>query len=233
MSIDLVATVDRSIRCQQGDAFHRFMVEQVWYQCNNTDEWRKSVGLTTLGANSLQERHRMSAELMQVFDFTSEDLAANQQGRLSDQQRQRAAAGMRRTKITMVIAILVLATIAMYVLLPVVRTLSIEGNVGGLVGGGLLAGLALLLFTGLFEKPPSQFESAQGKAQFVQRESSVHQDDQVMFTTHNYVVIGEYDLSIKKEQYALFTEGHVYRAYYGQEPLGLLSIEYVGSSSGE
>jgi hypothetical protein len=171
----------------------------------------------------------MIAELMNAFDFTAEDLTLNKSGQLSARQLDRLADWSRRTKIGSVIVALILGTVAVFVMLPIAQTLSLEGNVGRLIGGLALAAVALLFFSALFDKQKIDIQSAQGKAQFVRRDTDTTDEDGIVTTTtSHYVVIGGHEFTVKTKQYDAFNQGHIYTVYHMQHPLGILSIEYVG-----
>ncbi len=169
-----------------------------------------------------------AALLREAFAFTELDLAENKQRRLSARQRMRVMKKQRRRNITAVIAGVVCFAVGAILLLPIVQSMSIEGRLGPLVGGIVLVLLALLFFSGAVDKPPSEVDSVEGKAQFVRRESTTWADDVAISETDHYVVIGGHEFKVKPAHYEAFTQDHVYRVYYGPEPLGTLSIEYIG-----
>jgi hypothetical protein len=173
----------------------------------------------------------MSTELMRAFDFTGDDLALNRAGQLSPRQTERVRRRARNTKIRAVVFGLIAGVIAIYLLLPFILALSVKAaGVGQLIGGLVLAGLSLLLLSEIAEKPRTDVQSAQGKAQFLRRESTdVDGEGQpIGTTTQYYVVIGEHEFTLQRADYEAFTQGHVYNIYFLTGPTEVLSIEYVG-----
>lgn len=171
----------------------------------------------------------MSVDLMSAFDFSVEDLSANKSGQLSARQLERLAKADRKQKITLAIFGTLGVAIGTFLLMPVILGLTTENKIGFLVGGVIVGGLGLLFLSGLFDKPRTDISVTQGKAQFVSRESSTHDEDGgVTYHTSYYVVIGGKDFQVKSSQYEAFNQGHVYTVYHAPHPLNILSIEYVG-----
>lgn len=94
----------------------------------------------------------------------------------------------------------------------------------------MLAGIALFFLYAMFEKDKPVIQSAQGKIQFVSRESDMtHDDGSITSSTSYYVVIGNERFSIDSGKYQFFNQGHIYAIYKELSLLsGILSIEYIG-----
>ena len=171
----------------------------------------------------------MAVDLKDAFGFTTDELALNKSGQLSRRQRAQAVKQANRKKVTSVILALVAGAIAIYSLLPFVRTFSMAGGVDRLIGGSVFAVLSLLFFTALWQKPALDVQHVQGKVQFVRRDSDVVEDDnRVITTTTYYLVIGEQEFAIDRSKYEAFDQGHVYAIYYLTPAQGILSAEYIG-----
>ena len=82
----------------------------------------------------------------------------------------------------------------------------------------------------MFEKDRPVLKSAEGKVQFISRESDMtHDDGTVTSSTSYYVVIGDERFSIDSGQYQFFNQGHIYAIYKEASVLGsIISIEYIG-----
>jgi hypothetical protein len=173
----------------------------------------------------------MSAELMKAFDFTADDLAHNKAGKLSPRQLQRFKKASNRSSIFAFLVMLAFGIGAYFTLSPfLLDGLPIPGNIVRLIGGIILAGLSLFFLYALFEKDKPVIKSAQGKIQFVSRESDMtHDDGTVTSSTYYYVVIGNEQFSINSGQYQYFNQGHIYAIYKEVSVLSrILSIEYIG-----
>ena len=173
----------------------------------------------------------MSTELMKAFNFTADDLAHNKRGELSSQQAARFSKASKKSAVLFFLFTLGFGTGAYFALAPfILQGLSITGNIDRLIGGIVLAGLALFLFYLVFQKDEASVESVQGKAQFVSRESSsTDSDGHVSDSTNYYVVIGDHEFDIGREKYKVFNQGHIYTIYNAKSLLGILSVEYIGS----
>jgi len=173
----------------------------------------------------------MTTELMQAFDFTADDLAHNRTGQLSPRQVKRFKKASTRSRIVAFFVALAFGFGAYIVLLPFIDQGLVPGeNLVRLIGGIVLAGLALFFLFAMFEKDKPVIKSAQGKVQFVSRDSDVtHDDGTVTSSTSYYVVIGDEQFSIDSGQYQFFNQGHVYTIYREASELsGILSVEYHG-----
>ena len=172
----------------------------------------------------------MSIELMKAFNFTADDLAHNKMGKLSAQQTARFSKTSKKGTVLLILLTLGLGTGAYFTLAPfILQGLGITGNVDRLIGGIVLTGLALFFFYLGFQKDEPGIESAQGKAQFISRESSsTDSEGHVSHFTNYYVVIGDHEFDIGREKYKLFNQGHIYTVYNAKSLLGILSVEYNG-----
>jgi len=168
--------------------------------------------------------------LLDAFNFTEEDLLYNRQGQLSPRQIENLASADRRGKVAIAIASLVSAAIAIGLLLPFIQAMSLEAaNLGRAICGVPIFLLAILFFFGIFRKPDRGVKQIEGVVQFVSRDSTTTQDDTVVSTTGFYILVGEKEFPVKTEQYKVFTQGHIYRVYYGvAASMGILSVEYLG-----
>jgi hypothetical protein len=173
----------------------------------------------------------MSTELMKAFDFTEEDLAHNKAGKLSPRQLKRLKRASNRGRIVSFFVMLAFGIGAYFTLNPfLLDGLAIAGNVVRLVGGIILAGLSLFFLYAIFERDNPVIKSAQGKVQFVSRESDTpNEDGTVTSSTSYYVVIGNERFTINSGQYQFFNQGHIYAIYKEVSVLSrILSIEYIG-----
>jgi len=176
----------------------------------------------------------MSAELMEAFDFTADDLAHNKVGKLSPGQKARFAKATRKSSIMTFIFTLGFGAGAVITLLPFfIQGLSITDNLGRFIGGIVLAGLSLFFFYLIFQRDEPVIKSAQGKAQFVSRENdTTHEDGTVTSSTSYFVVIGDDHFSIEPEKYQYFNQEHIYTIFKETAVLSrILSIEYIGPAS--
>ena len=173
----------------------------------------------------------MSAELMEAFNFTTDDLAFNKRGELSPGQKVRFAKAANRNSIMVVLFTLGFGAGAVITMMPfVLQGLSIADNLGRFIGGVVLIGMALFFFYLIFQKDAPVIKSAQGKIQFVSRESdTTDEDGTVTSSTSYFVVIGDERFTINSGQYQFFNQGHVYAIYKEVSVLSsILSIEYIG-----
>jgi hypothetical protein len=179
----------------------------------------------------------MTDKLMTAFDFTVEDLDHNRRGQISPRQQAMAAKSTGQTRRGLVIITIICLAVAFWLALPFLRSMSLapanetQGLMQLICSVGLF-GLGLLFFSGLFNKPETGIKSAEGKVQFISRESSTTREDGGMDThTTFYIVVGEDEFVLQSEQYDAFTQGHVYRVYGGSRMLfdsEILSVEYMG-----
>jgi hypothetical protein len=175
----------------------------------------------------------MSAELMKAFDFNADDLSHNKAGKLSPRQAKRFKKASNRAWIFAFIVMLGFGGGAYFTLSPfLIDGLPLAGNIVRLIGGIILAGIALFFLYTIFEKDEPVIKSAQGKIQFVSRESDMtHDDGTVTSSTSYYVVIGDEQFTINSGQYQYFNQGHIYAIYKEVSVLSkILSIEYIGPS---
>jgi hypothetical protein len=172
----------------------------------------------------------MQETMETAFDFTSEDLAYNQQRQLSPRQAAQLARTNRRQKVTLTLVTLVCAALALALAYPFIQAFSLDAaSLGQAIGALVLAGLSLLFFSGLFNQVDAGVKMAEGPVQFVSGEEAIHNGDHLETSTVFYVVVGGERVPVRTGQYQTLTQGHVYRLYLGAAPsLGLLSIEYVG-----
>jgi len=168
---------------------------------------------------------------MKAFDFTADDLAQNKAGRLSPCQLKRLKRASNRGRIVSFFVMLAFGIGAYFTLSPfLIDGLMIVGNIVRLIGGIILAGLALFFLYAIFERDKPVVKSAQGKIQFISRESDMtHDDGTVTSSTSYYVVIGDERFTVNSGQYQFFNQGHIYAIYKETSMLGkILSIEYIG-----
>ena len=173
----------------------------------------------------------MTIELMQAFDFTADDLTYNKMGKLSPRQIKRYKKASNRSTVISFFVMLAFGIGAYFTLLPFLfEGLALTGNLSRFIGGIVLAGFALFFLYALFVKDKPVIKSAQGKVQFVSRESNTtHDDGSITSSTSYYVVIGDERFSIESGQYQLFNQGHIYAIYKEVSVLSsILSIEYSG-----
>lgn len=173
----------------------------------------------------------MSAELMEAFNFTVDDLAFNKRGELSPEQKARFAKEAKRSSIMVVLFTLGFGAGAIFTMMPFIRQgLSITDNLGRFIVGVVLVGLALFFFYLIFQKDAPVIKSAQGKIQFVSRESDTTDEDGIVTSSTSYfVVIGDEQFTINSGQYQFFNQGHIYAIYKEVSVLSrILSIEYIG-----
>jgi len=177
----------------------------------------------------------MIAELMKAFDFNADDLAYNKAGKLSPRQMERYKKASNRGNIALFFIMLAFGAGAFFTLRPfLLDGLSLADDLVRLIGGLILAALTLFFFYLLFQKDKPVIKSAQGKIQFVSRESdTTHEDGTVTSSTSYFVVIGEEQFTINSGQYQYFNQGHIYAIYKEVSVLSkILSIEYIGPSEG-
>ena len=179
----------------------------------------------------------MSTELMKAFNFTADDLAHNKAGKLSPSQVARYKRAMRGGGILFFFLMLICWVATYFTLVPFSQGLSISDNLGRLIGGVVLVGLALLFlvftFQSLFPKIKPAFINAQGKAQFVSRDSSTPNSQGGSTTSTSYYVVidgNEYDIG-GSDKYEAFEQGHIY-AIYMDAFIGILSVEHIGPPEG-
>lgn len=175
----------------------------------------------------------MSLELMQAFDFTSEDLAINKSGKLSPRQIKRYKKASNRGRIASFFIMLAFGVGAYFTLRPFFfEGLAVAGNLVRLIGGIVLTGVALFFLYAMFEKDKPVVKSAEGKVQFVSRESETPLSDGTSTTTTTYyVVIGDERFVVGPDKYQLFNQGDIYAIYKEVSVLSsILSIEYIGPS---
>ena len=173
----------------------------------------------------------MTTELMQAFDFTADNLAHNKTGQLSPSQLKRFKRASTRSSIVAFFVALAFGFGAYVTLLPFWDQGLVPGeNLVRLIGGILLAGVALFFLYAMLQKDNPVIKSAQGKVQFISRDSDVtHDDGTVTSSTSYYVVIGDEQFSIDSKQYQFFNQGHIYTIYKEISELpGILSVEYHG-----
>lgn len=173
----------------------------------------------------------MGTELMEAFDFTADDLALNKAGKLSSRQIKRFKKASLRGRIVSFLIMLAFGIGAYFTLLPFLfEGLTPSGDLVRFIGGVVLAGIALFFLYAMFEKDKPVIQSAQGKIQFVSRESDMtHDDGSITSSTSYYVVIGNERFSIDSGKYQFFNQGHIYAIYKELSLLsGILSIEYIG-----
>ena len=173
----------------------------------------------------------MSTELMKAFDFTADDLVQNKMGKLSPRQMKRYKSASKRGTVASFFIMLAFGIGAYFTLLPFLSEgLPVTGNLIRLIGGVVLAGIALFFLYAMFEKDNPVIRSAQGKVQFVSRESdSTDQDGTVTSSTSYYLVVGDEHFSINSGQYQFFNQGHIYAIYQEVSVLSrIISVEYIG-----
>jgi hypothetical protein len=173
----------------------------------------------------------MSVELMNAFDFTADDLAHNKAGKLSARQLKRLQKASNKGRIVSFFVMLAFGIGAYFTLSPfLLDELTVAGNIVRLIGGIILAGVSVFFLYAIFERDNPVIKSAQGKVQFVSRESdTTHDDGTVTSSTSYYVVIGNEQFPINSGQYQYFNQGHIYTIYKEVSVLSrILSIEYIG-----
>ena len=173
----------------------------------------------------------MSTELMQTFDFTADDLAHNKAGKLSPRQMKQYRNASNRGRIFSFFVMLAFGIAAYFTLLPFgSEGLALKDDLVRLIGGIVLTGLSLFFLYAMFGKDVPVVKSAQGKVQFVSRDSDMtHDDGTVTSSTSYYVVIGDEQFTINSGQYQFFNQGHVYAIYKETSVLSkILSVEYFG-----
>lgn len=177
----------------------------------------------------------MQDKLGSTFGFTGEDLFYNQQGRLSSGQANQLARTNRKQKVILTFAALACGGVALLLLYPFIQSWSLEAaNLGQGIAALVLAALSLLFFSGLFDKPAAGVKMVEGPVQFISSDVSTQHGDQVETTTVFYLVVAERRFPVETGQYQAFTQGHIYRFYFGAAPtLAILSIEYVGPPPAE
>ncbi|HSG45749.1 MAG TPA: hypothetical protein VLA72_21610 [Anaerolineales bacterium] len=177
----------------------------------------------------------MTTELMQAFDFTSDDLAHNKSGNLSPRQLERYQKTSSKSRVVALFVTLAFGVGAYFTLLPFISQESaLTENLTKLIGGIVLAGLSFFFLLTIFEKDKPVIKSARGKVQFISRESDMtHDDGTVTSSTSYYVVIGDEQFSVDSSQYQFFNQGHIYTIYREASILSrIVSIEYHGPPDG-
>lgn len=173
----------------------------------------------------------MTSKLMQAFDFTEKDLSHNRQGQLSPRQLENLTRQTRSSKGRLLSIGLICLGIAVYLALPFIQSMSLQGDILRLIGVVGLSGLSIMFFSSLFDRPDLKVSSAEGRVQFISRESTTDEDGTLITHTHFYIVIGKNEYAVDSSQYDAFSQGHVYRVYSGSTDLlssGILSIDYLG-----
>lgn len=173
----------------------------------------------------------MTTELMQAFDFTTDDLAHNKVGKLSPRQLKRYQSTSIKSRVVAFLVMLAFGLGAYFTLLPFIsQEISLTDNLIRLLGGIALVGLAIFFLFTIFEKDKPTIKSAQGKVQFISRENTMrHDDGSVTSSTSYYVVIGDEQFPIDSGHYQFFNQGHIYTIYKEASMLSkILSVEYHG-----
>ena len=172
----------------------------------------------------------MTTNLMQAFDFTEHDLERNKLGVLSERQTKRFKRRHTRDRILALVLMVGVLIGAWFALDPYVTARSsAAGPSDRLIGGIVLLIFAFILLLGIFGRAKMNIQRAEGIAQFVQRESDhIDADGHHVSSTISVVVIGDYDVKVKTNQYQYFTQGDRYAIYYNPGTLGVLSIEHLG-----
>ena len=174
----------------------------------------------------------MNQKIMVAFGFTADDLAHNQEGRLSPDQTERLKKNMRKNKRIFLILGIITLIIAIYFAIPYIQAMSFNGaKLLNLLGPVALLALSVLFFSGLFEKTDAAIMQSEGRVQFISKESAIDDDGTQVSKTYFYIVVGKDTFSVEPEQYDAFTQGHRYRVFSVQKTLfltGILSIEYLG-----
>ena len=171
----------------------------------------------------------MNPELMQAFDFTADDLAYNKAGKLSPRQAAKYNKTMKQGNALLFIVMVGFAIGAFFTLRPfILQGLSMADNVARFIGGIVLVVIGLWILYSLFQKDSPVVTSAQGKAQFVSRETyDTDADGNTNSSTLYYVVLGDEEFSVGRDKYQLFEQGHFY-AIYKEAYMGVISVEYIG-----
>ena len=173
----------------------------------------------------------MSLELMQAFDFTAEDLSYNRMGQLSPRQMEMYKKADTKSSVFAFFVMIGFGVGAYFVLSPFwAQGLSLGENVGRLIGGIILAGIALFFLYALFEKTEPKIRSAKGKIKFVVKETdSTDADGTTSTSTTHYVVVGDEYFSVDRKKYQHLEQGHIYIFYQESSVLGrVIAVEYIG-----
>lgn len=162
-------------------------------------------------------------ELQTVFDFSTTELAANQQGQLSGRQRETLEARQQRSfqlLIGMGIAVVVLGILA-----------AIVGNIGLVVLGILAVVVAVLALMEYIvgyrsytqDLTARRIETIQGIVHYVRRGEAVMGID-----THPAGIrIGDLQFLLMEDQARAFEEGAIYAVHFAPATHSLLSAEPV------
>ena len=171
----------------------------------------------------------MSTELMQAFDFTTDDLAHNKMGKLSPRQTAKYNKAMKGGNALLFVVMAGFSVGAFFALRPfILQAFSIPDNLGRFIGGMVLFVISLWILYSLFQKDSTVVTSAQGKAQFVSRETTdTDGDGNMTHSTLYYVVLGDEKFSVERSKYKFFQQGHNY-TIYKEAFMGIISIEYLG-----
>jgi hypothetical protein len=176
----------------------------------------------------MEGRSMTDSELMAAFDFTQEDLTYNRNGQFSPAQFARYKRSDNWARVFSWVVLLGSAAGTYFVLRPFFFDgLPIRGNLGRLIGGGLLAAVALLFLYAVFEKKDPVILTARGPAQFVSREHASQTGDQTSYSTSYYVDLAGTEIEIGHGKFSVFKQGHIY-VIYREASIGILSVEYIG-----
>ncbi|PWH15739.1 MAG: hypothetical protein DDG60_05310 [Anaerolineae bacterium] len=171
----------------------------------------------------------MTTRLMQLFEFTQEDLAYNRQGRLSPRQTARLTSKRRGFKLILLVLGLTLAcggggALAVLGILSVSQ--STVTGLGMLVGAGIFALLgAPFIFLGIKPMSPVKIAVAQGPIRLarVQRTRRVNNSTSTYVATELH--LADKIFTVPDESFSALEEGAAYAVYYWDGLTDIFSLE--------
>jgi hypothetical protein len=161
-----------------------------------------------------------------TLGFTDEDLAANQDGYISDKQRLRLKRERRKWKFFIVVTLLAYPFGWMLIVFP-------ETYRPATAGIGVWFGASVTIFIcWLFMRDFDQ-DLAEGKTQVIRGAIKLGQQ---LFTiggqgqqSHYYLRIENMNWTMRKSPFLAFADGDSYAIYYAPHSKTLLSAEWLGS----
>ena len=168
----------------------------------------------------------MTPRLMQLFDFTAEDLTYNRKGTLSPRQSARVTKKRRAQKLFLAVEGLGLTCLLGGGLaLGGVQSLSTDSaaGVGMLVGAGIAALLgAPLIFLGVKPMRPVQVAAAKGTARVARVQRTRHTNNSTVVTELH---IADKIFTVPDAAFAELQDGAAYAVYYWNWVDDIFSLE--------
>jgi hypothetical protein len=180
-------------------------------------------------------------QLMDYFDFDTDDLYSNQNNRLTEKQRQRLTAlekSRRRTSTGLGIFLMLLGLGGP--IIAIVAGLSNDDpgfRIGFGIGFGLVwpvvwGGIGYLMVKSARQKRPREVASVRGRANILARESQ-HRDSDGRTTTRVFheLHIGGQTFGVNRSIADVIFQGDEYILYYVAATRDILSVEPISKSS--